>query len=440
MSEKTRLDSAQAALKLLDQAGSKQEQLYAVMKEMNSVVLAGDNHQDMSKIRDELNKYLDGICESYPPDTRESKTPQFNDEHQSELLTRYRSFAQLLQKHEIDRILHVLRHNKNNLPEAEINEIRQHRDLFAPILLEEFQKQVNIQKEKKRLKSKSPDLDEDEYEYKHSSIPFFAFYLFAEWGYAESVPAVLECLNLPDKEPSKLLGDSIHELAPRYLAQFFAQDHARIDSIIQNRSCYSYVRWAAASSYKYMVRDQVITREDAIKKLEEHFHKSKVIGEDGEPAEDHCYDTTSGIADTLMTLGSTFESLQDDFESHWQFVDYYTVGEPSEDYRQKEYVEKANRQLMPTRPTDFLEEICHWASFKKKETRKPRNVKVSKRYKNFNAALAKNSASQDKSIDNINKPTPDETTTESVKSAPRNAKCPCGSGKKYKQCCMKKNS
>ena len=430
MAENNRIDIAMAALDALSQPGPDLEHLFAAMESLDGILLSGAS-AEVSTAIEKFGLHYNSICGSYPPAVFDSKPPSLSGADTADFIAGVRAVSELIRDAETARILSRFRNHEGKLPEAEIIQARRHRDWFVPLLMQACRDEMD------KLKQQ-PEPDDRSSADEQSSVPFFALYLFSEWDIAESIPIVLECLSLPGEGPFDLFGDGIHELVSRYLAQFLSRDVDRIDEMILNPRVNMYVRWAAASSYQYLVRDQNITVDDAIARLESNFHKTKVIGNDGRPGLEHCYELSSGIVDNLHALGSSMKSMLGDDDQNWIFVDESIFDRKESDIQLSES-ERQNEllKLSPTRISDCLECLRHWATFEQRP--KPKSLRAS-------------TSSILESVYPSRSPTPSFTSraptdTEQLPRAtstirakdrvPRNAKCPCGSGKKYKHCCMR---
>jgi|GEM_PF-645354 len=429
MTENNRLDIAMASLNVLGQPGKDLDRLFAAMQ-LNGLLLTGASAEVITAI-EEFGLHYNSICETYPPAAFETQPPSLNSADTVELVGRLLSLCELIRDAETERILGRLRKHEGKLPEREIIEARRHRDWFVPLLLQECQKEIDKIKQK-------PDPNEPSSVQGHSSVPFFAFFLFSEWETKESIPFILEGMCLPGEGPCDLFGDGIHEQLARYLAQFLSSDLDRLDEMICDPKVNMYVRWAASSSYPFLVRDKNITLEEAIIRLESHFHKTKVIGEDGRPGTEHCYELSAGIIVNLHQLGGSLKSILGNGNQNWDFVEESIFHRSDSDVTLTESErQKGLLRLPPTRVSDCLETLRHWAAFEQRP--KPSSPRT------LTSSVPESAHPFERSTPPITSWTPSTTTqslnaTGTIRAAervPRNAKCPCGSGKKFKQCCMR---
>lgn len=337
--------------------------------------------------------------------------------------------AECIRDAESERILARFRHHGGVLPVAEIIEARRHREWFTALMLREFQAIVDASSaevqdsasqdappmsgESKRPKGEKAARSKD-------SLSFFALFLFSEWNAAESVPVILKALALPNDALLDMLGDALYEQIPRYIAQFFANEPDRIDDLIRDANRDPTVRWSVACSYKFLVRDGAITLDDAVGRLDRLFHDAKVIDDDGGPAPAHPYEVTSGIISVIDELGGATRSTIADTEQEWDFVDQFLLGR--EDFYAAARGQAAIDRLPSTAIDDCIEELKHWGVFQPKPPRSslPGKANATRRIDQASKAAGKPKGS-----------------SRSTQKTSRNAPCPCGSGKKFKQCCLR---
>jgi hypothetical protein len=100
----------------------------------------------------------------------------------------------------------------------------------------------------------------------------FALYLLTEFQAKEALPAIREAVTLPGEGPFELFGDAITEDLSRVLAALAVDSPPLIDELIADRSLNEYVRWKAAQTYLFWVRDGLMTRDQAVQRLREHLY------------------------------------------------------------------------------------------------------------------------------------------------------------------------
>jgi len=424
MPENNRLDVAMVTLNALSQPGTDLERLFAAMQ-LNGLMMTGASAEIITAI-EEFGLHYNSICETYPPAAFETQPPGFHSADTADLIGRLRPLCELIRDAETEHILSCLRKHDRKLPEPEIIQARRHHNWFVPLLLQECQKEID------KLKQK-PDPHEKSSVLERTSVPFYAFFLFSEWETVESIPIILEGLSSPGEGPFDLFGDCIHEQLARYLAQFLSSDLDRIDALICDPKVNMYVRWAAASSYPFLVRDKKITSEEAITRLESNFHKTKVIGEDGRPGYDHCYELSAGIIDNLYKLGCLLKSFLGEGDQNWDFIEESIFHRDDSEVSLSESEQRNELlELPPTRISDCLEPLRQWACFEVRP--KPFSAILEPLYPSRRPTPPVTSGAPSTTGQSSNA----TGTLRKVERVSRNAKCPCGSGKKFKQCCLRR--
>lgn len=422
--ENTRLDQAFAILDSLQQTGSAADRFFTALQELNGIILTGLS----DSVRDAIESFglkYNAIRRGHPAESPES-FPKLSDEEADELVVGLRQVAELIRDTESERILNRLHNHDSVLPEAEVIEARRHREWFVPYLLSECREQI----EKLKKLEYHDDTSADD---QTSSVPFFSLFLFSEWGIDDSVPVIMEGMSLPGEAPFALFGDAVHSQLPKYLAQFLANDLDRIDALITDPQANLYVRWSSANSYKYLVRDQIISIDDAVTRLEHLFHQTKIADDNGRPGAEHPYELSAGLLDVICSIGGASRTTISTDNKNWDFIDEAVIS--TEDVSELSEIaddEEATaelRRLPPTRVEDWLEELRFWASFRLDDKPFSRTPAPS-HSKPARPAIPPRSAA--------NLPPAVVKPVKQPARVPRNAMCPCGSGKKYKQCCLRK--
>ncbi len=101
---------------------------------------------------------------------------------------------------------------------------------------------------------------------------FFALFLLTEFQAKEALPAILDVLRLPGVTAYELYGDAITEC--HALTHLAVDSPVVIDNLISDRSIDEFVRWEAAQTLIYWVRDGHMTRDEAVQRLSFHLHEA----------------------------------------------------------------------------------------------------------------------------------------------------------------------
>ena len=227
------LDRALGTLKELSRDDSIAARCVAAAK----VGLIGDDVSEAVQLKlEELANLLDANhLDVNHVQSEGSADPELSEPDACELIDRLRSVSEMIRDEETERILKELRHHGGSLPEDELKLVCDHATWFGPKLLLECRDEIA------RLEALGGVVENYD-EKTCNSIPFFSLYLFSQWNLTESIPVVLDAIKLPTEGPFELFGDCVHELVPRYLAQFLAMDLDLIDELICDTNVNLYVR------------------------------------------------------------------------------------------------------------------------------------------------------------------------------------------------------
>lgn len=271
---------------------------------------------------------------------------------------------------------------------------------------------------------------------------FFALFLLTEFQATEALPVVLDLFSLRDPVLDGLFSDAITEVGWRVLAVLGADQPDLLEAMISDRQLDDYVRWATAGALVGLVRDGRSTREEAVERLARQMRKAMA-------ADDHWGVTIT--VDELADLNpievedeikAAFERGQvDESIISWDYIDKKSLDPlhpgicPSFDYRKPSAIE------------DTVEELRGWHCFSEEY----RNLRASWRDKERKERDADEFWDDEAVLGDFEKETDEEsdfsfgpsyassmTIRNESRRVGRNDLCPCGSGKKYKKCCMRK--
>ena len=319
-----------------------------------------------------------------------------------DILSRINTITQLCVDSETERVMKELDTARRKLPVAAIKEVRKHRDTFVPLLMRSLEQAI--------LRVRNGDKIEED-------ASFFAVFLLTEMEVDEAFPIMLEVLRLPDEGPFELLGDGVHELVAPILALFSRGNTDEIGEIVQDSNVNMYVRWSAAKAYKYLVRDELISRPVAVDALHQHFRQC---------VENEYHDMLAPLACELGDLAA--EAALETIRSAYQhkLVDESIVDLAFIESQIAAGEETVKQELEYCRPTgmpDTITELSHWAAFREEPARPPRQPNP-----------------QPTLVPRPHLPSSDVGRSQAVTSirsghkVGRNDPCPCGSGKKFKRC------
>ncbi len=303
---------------------------------------------------------------------------------------------------------------ENGLPEAALRKCQQHRELVTPALI----RAIEAASAQVRAGGK---LQHD--------APWIGFYLLWEFQAKEALPAILAAV--PGEAGYTIFCDAITEFLPALLATLANDNLPAIDAHIANREFDAYSRSAAARSYVYLVRDGVLTRAEAVNRLRTYLR-----AEFDKPAGEFA----SWLLFTLCEL-YPLEALEDIREAYARgIIDEYIIP-PSNVEKAMEGGEakfqERQAELGPTHLDDTVELLREFPYFQPRQeqpkvgpgrTLDPATSKVSRTDDDYQLANVDARASF---------PTSSSTVRDESPRIGRNDACPCGSGKKYKKCCLR---
>ncbi|MBD3675929.1 MAG: DUF1186 domain-containing protein [Planctomycetaceae bacterium] len=281
------------------------------------------------------------------------------------------------------------------LPKSAIEAARKHRDQIIPLLIE------SIAQATERARKG---------EYVEENSHFYAFYLLTEFEAKEALPAIVDSVLLPGETPHDLYGDTITEKLQGCLAALSNPPFEEIERIISCDEADEYVRWAAAGSYLYLVRDGKLTREEAVHRLKRHLVNA--IEKETVPLISYLICELSDYSphEAEAEIRQAFEAdLVDEITINLRGIEESLRGGDH-------YFQTSLSRCRPTGIDDTIAELSKWASFK---TPPP--------------------ATDSEFLDEDDWDYRDDSDTirNLNPKIGRNDPCPCDSGKKYKKCCGK---
>jgi hypothetical protein len=298
----------------------------------------------------------------------------------------------------LDRIIQDLDDDADGLPRDAIREARKHRDQIIPRLIQSIRDATAA-----AATGHAPE----------GNAHFYALFLLAEFKATEALPAVVEAISLPGELPFDLFGDAITESLSAILAALAVDRPEVLDELIGNRSINEYVRWAAADTFLYWVRDGRITREYAVERLGGLLREA-VARSDSQ--------IVNGLVNALTDFcpREALDEIREAFERGLVDETLITFEEVEESVAESESRFQARLdRCRPSGVQDTIAELDSWASF---ETAEPRLVEAFGEPREL-----------DLPQDDYDEP---PTTIRNIEPrVGRNDPCPCGSGKKFKKCC-----
>ena len=248
----------------------------------------------------------------------------------------------------------------------------------------------------------------------------YALFLLAQFREPRAYPLIVDFFSVPGDLPSDTTGDLITEDLPRILASVARGDVSLIQQMIMDERIDSFTRGAALSSLLVLVNAGECTRADVMAYFQSLFQNSRIMND---------LEVCSTLISCAVDLypAEVAAEIQNAFQA--ELVDDLLISaEEVQDVlaRGRDAVLAELRENHAyTLITDTIQEMSWWNCFQSpavvKQREKEFNKTLKQMEKNF-ARAEKMHAVQDGKAAKVG----------------RNDPCPCGSGKKYKKCCLNK--
>jgi hypothetical protein len=287
-----------------------------------------------------------------------------------------------------DEIIQALTDYTPRFPGEALSEAPQHREELIPRLLDSLD---YVAENLKTLMNKNPDYQ----------LHFFAMFLLARFREQRAFPKLVHFLHKNEDELDFILGDVLTEHYKAILCSTYNGDISLLRNVIENDAYYEFARDAAMHAYVYIVLDGHISREELTDYLR---HVIRGLKDDDTVGATLVVDTIldKHIFDLLPEAKSLYDrELVNSFicGSYDIFISH--IFDYTYDSDEKIHINDED-----------IAKIGSWASYQPKIPFEPEPVSLP----------AKPAAAAEMPKKKIG----------------RNDPCPCGSGKKYKKCCLPK--
>ncbi|MFO0818377.1 MAG: DUF1186 domain-containing protein [Pirellulales bacterium] len=294
------------------------------------------------------------------------------------------------------------------------DEVRQHREIVVPRLIQEFRDKLRAASE--------PDAE-------IGHLPIMALLIFSELDTREALPAILAAISLPEKTLEAAFSDSLSDYLPSILAQFLGDQPDELEALTANTNLSDEVRAAAIASFIHLVRDERVTRDDFVWRLDKLLRL--VIAECNSYLVSLSVFQLSQFA--AVECRDLVESAFEDELVDEAFFDRKSIlsGLEGGDKR----VQLTLSKCPPTRIARVDDEL---------RSEPPKRENTDNVVEVIRSTLAMMMAPEPSTPRATSRPTgfeqpiaPKTTTVRltSPERVGRNDPCPCGSGKKFKKCC-----
>ncbi|MDX1944393.1 MAG: DUF1186 domain-containing protein [Pirellulaceae bacterium] len=312
---------------------------------------------------------------------------------------------------ELDAALHIF-------PEAALLAARQEREAITPHLIESLRAAAATARSGGEVRG---------------NLPLFAMMLLAEFRSVEALPALMELISVPGEGPFDWMGDLVTEDLPRILATLAAGQPELVLGLIDDPAINEYVRLACMQTIVCWVLRGEMPRHEAVKLLREPLRKAV--------QEEDC-NQTQFLLTTLDSLWpdeardeirAAFQAnLVEPFFIRWSDVqETLALGETAALERGRRFP----RQFEAI--TDAVAEmrVWNWPGDKPRPAPQPVHVHPPR---NWNFAPSAEASGVEMDEPSVSYSRELGTIFNDAPRIGRNEPCPCGSGKKYKKCCLRR--
>ncbi|HEV7280661.1 MAG TPA: DUF1186 domain-containing protein [Pirellulaceae bacterium] len=324
---------------------------------------------------------------------------------------------------------------QGDFPEVALRMSQRHREEITPHLIEAIRSATE--------RARNGDIAE-------GNAHFFAAYLLTEFQAKEALPVFLDAMRLPGKAVDELFQDAVTELFSRMLALFAEDQPALVDELIDDRSNFEYVRWAAADVYEFWVTGGKMSREEAVERLRGHL-RTAIERRDA---------TSPGFliyAVTDLVPPSQIPEIAEAFAL--DLVDPTLVDEEGIATLEAEWEKESNERLRNARPPqieDTVEELRRWFEhdygsdgaefddeddlsiddyFEGDDELDPDSQEAKAAVLRLRGLMQRLGMESEDLESDTSFLDAGETIRNKGPRIGRNDPCPCGSGKKFKKCC-----
>lgn len=300
----------------------------------------------------------------------------------------------------IEEIVNELKYYTEELPREALKEAIKQKEEITPKLLE------MLKYTKENLNSICHEEDE-----------FFgytyAIFLLAEFKEQKAFPYLIDLLNNDEEVVEYIIGEDYPEYLPRLLASTYNGDDEAIFSIIENKGINEFIRSSALQTFAILYLYGVKNRKFIIN------YFIKLLNNKKEDDDSYLYQEIFVETEylRLIELDGMIDKIFYLIESKEEVEDFKNI------FKDENY--KINRSIYPFKPfyeyiNDTIGIMEEWQCFRYKEDEEFEN---SDDYKICEYIINNRNNNIDDSIIDLG----------------RNELCYCGSGKKYKKCCMNKS-
>jgi hypothetical protein len=260
-------------------------------------------------------------------------------------------------------------------------------------------------------------------------LHLFATYLLAYFRDKRAYRPLTRIFAAPGETADRLFGATITERMENILASVYDGDPEPVKRLVEGEDVYEYVRGAAVEAFMVLTHTGQMPRQEVVDYYRELF-RGKLRREYHQVWNA----LTSAVADLpapelIEDMRQAFkDNLTDPFYAELEHLerDALVPFEKKEDWK---------REKLSSLVSDTVSEMEWWAAFDADDGPKPSEL--------HQEPIAPAPPLRFTEIDELQESAPDYMPGAGIRRAGpkigRNDPCPCGSGKKYKKCCLGKN-
>lgn len=288
-------------------------------------------------------------------------------------------------------IINELMYYNRTFPRSAIEEATRNKEEITPILLDELDGIIE-----------NPEKTNGDY-----MLHIYAIYLLAQFREKKAFPKILQLISLPADQVDEMYDTVLTEDLNTILYSTFDGDFQGLKRVIENPQVNIYARGAALEVYGKLYADGIVSEKEIV------TYFRKLLWDVN--ASDADTDLATTIQEVIIDrhLFSMAEDVQKLYDTHR--INEMMIGQ-YDDFIDYLYRYKNARERI-TYLDDVIETMSWWASFEQSEENK---LKIEERQKKLEALYN------------------EMTHAPAAEKVGRNDPCPCGSGKKYKKCCLLK--
>lgn len=249
----------------------------------------------------------------------------------------------------------------------------------------------------------------------------YAMFLLSYFREKTAFPLIMKITALPEEWPENLLGDTITEDLDRIIASLYDGNITLIQQVIENKNTNIWSRNAALRSLLVLVKNDALEREWAINYFKKLFLENIFLEDE---------DSMTNLVSTAYDLYP--EELYDEIKNAFIIdnVDTFCIRMEDVDALLAEGKEAGlAKNLYDNHHYNFIDNVIEtmewWACFHEEK----------REFKQFDFD-DENDGDDDEFDWDFSEDAEIETYRRESPKIGRNEPCPCGSGKKYKKCCL----